>query len=147
MKKLMAFIFGLTAGFSLLLFGKANAVSPSKVVDDLRYAVENEHLCEGCDLDLLTHDTDNRCELYGKSFREVVARYTDLLGGCLAKHEPIPFNCRVFALYAFSKFSEKGFNCQYLKIDDAERCAHAVVLVPYEEMAVWIGISVTLQKL
>lgn len=44
MKKLMAIIFGLTAGFSLLLFGKANAVSPSKVVEDLRYAVENEHL-------------------------------------------------------------------------------------------------------
>ena len=134
----MAFVFGLVLSVSLLFCGKVGANPPllesSKVVvNNLNRVVTNERLLEGADLDQLTHYEDERNGLHDKSFREVVRCYTDLLGECLAKHEPIPFNCRVFAAYAFSKFSEVGVNCQYLKIDDAERCAHAVVMMPQKE--------------
>ena len=138
MKKSMAFVFGLVLSVSLLFCGKVGANPPlsesSKVVvNNLNRVVTNERLLEGADLDRLTKEADEHNGLYSGSFSKVIACYTDLLGECLAKHEPIPFNCRVFAAYAFSKFSEVGVNCQYLKIDDAERCAHAVVMMPQKE--------------
>ena len=144
MKKFMAFVFGLFAAFSFAV-GNTQAVGAKgknkEIVDDLSAKVRTCSLTKDqrCYM-MFTSVIDGQRGLYSKTFDEVRKDYTDLLEKSFEIPEPIPFNCRVFAMYAFSRFKEYA-PCKFLRIVTEKQPPHSVVLINQPETPGSKGIS------
>lgn len=137
MKKFMAFVFGLFMAFSFAI-GKLWAVGPTgnnkRIVDDLAEKVRTHSLTKDQQRYMMfTSVIDGQFGLYSKTFDEVRKDYTGLLEESFKGREPIPFNCRVFTMYAFSRFKEYT-PCKFLRIVTEKRPPHSVVLINQPEM-------------